>query len=105
MARGKRSQEQHVDDALNDVYLESSLRSSHKRKRKLQKVPLGRDPHNAHRVQPSILLPDMIVPDAFDQDWAETVHHDLGRLPVRSSVRTGYIPPFLSQITSHIEPK
>lgn len=96
MARGKRSHEQHVDDALNDVYLESSLRSTHKRKRKLQKVPLGRDHHEANRIQPPANShPDMVLPDGLDQDWSDTVHHDLGRLPVRSSVSFKYILPLL----------
>lgn len=77
-----------MDNALNDVYLESSLRSKHKRKRKLQKIPLVYDQQEGNTIQNIVTPhPDASFPEGFEDEWLEPEHHDLGRLPVRSSVR------------------
>ncbi|KAK7680633.1 hypothetical protein QCA50_016415 [Cerrena zonata] len=89
MAPGRRKKEQHAEDALNNVYEESSLRSHHKR-RKLHKIPLGRTQQEApqhHFQSTSFHTPDGQWTGDFDQDMQDSVHHELGRLPVRSNCR------------------
>ncbi|KAK7685093.1 hypothetical protein QCA50_011930 [Cerrena zonata] len=97
MAGGKRSKEQYVDDALNDVYLESSLRSKHKCKRKLQKIPLTHEQYEGNTVQNlPVPLPDVSFPDGFEDEWLEPEHHDLGRLPVRSNNQNDLLREFIA---------
>lgn len=75
-----------LDDALNNVFLESSLKpKNRKKKARLVKIPTHHEPYN--EPGPSANLPSS-VPEP-DTQWfyePEDVDHTLGSLPIRGKV-------------------
>lgn len=86
MRRVKRAAEVLIEDALNNVYLESSLKPSRKKKRAvLEKVPIAPTTPNNHR-SPSRSHPNTPFAQNVWQDEPEIDHPIIEKLPVRSKV-------------------
>lgn len=85
----KRRTEISLDDALQDIYLESSLKPDRKRKKKpvLKKVPLPGGPSRIHdKLQTD--PPPLPMPSFDNEIPSDTIWEELGseRLPVRGKV-------------------
>lgn len=89
MARGKRQREIPIEEALNDVYLESSLRPKNKHKRRLEKMPIVSSQNFNQPTTSSQFRPDPQPLTEYGFEDLGIVEHDIsdwGKLPVRSKV-------------------
>lgn len=89
MARGKRRREVPIEEALNDIYLESSLRPKNKHKRRLEKMPISTPQNFNQPTTASQFRLGLESQTEYGPDNPEIVEHnisDWGKLPVRSKV-------------------